>query len=275
MRTYSIRATIGVARVATVAGLLIALSGCGTTRQSDTPRTAIEQLLISTAVDQALQQVDFSPLGGRDVYVEQRYLDCVDKNYIVASVRYHLLLAGARVKEKREEADVVLELRAGAVGTDREDLLIGLNKIPLPQVEQIVLPLTLPDAPLITKSAQKATVKLGMVAYDAKTGQLFADAGLQVAVSDHQQWIILGLGPIRSGSVHREVRKLQGRNTLFARIEGLLFDGEPKNAQEREPGDVPLVGELLPATDPSSDSASGEKTAAEPSSAESAETKKQ
>ncbi len=237
--------------VATV-GFLSA--GCGTTRQTDTPRTAIEQLLISTAVDQALGMVDFSPLAGKGVFVDDRYLDGVDRKYIVASIRYHLLLAGARLRDSKKEADVVLEVRSGGVGTDRENTLIGLNNMPLPATEKLILPVTLPDAPLITRSAQRATVKIGMVAYDAKTGELFADAGLQVASSDYQQWIILGLGPIQSGSVYRELRKLQGRNTLFARIGGLLLDdddnddggGRRRSAAAQQPPE--LHGELKPAS---------------------------
>jgi len=250
----------GYRALAIWAACALICAGCGTTRQSDTPRTGIEQLLISTAVDQVLQQVDFSPLAGRNVYVESRYLDCVDKNYIVASVRHHLLLAGARLKEKRDQADVVLELRAGAVGTDREDLLIGLNKLPLPQTQQLILPVALPDAPLITKSAQKATVKLGMVAYDARTGQLFADAGLQASVADHQQWIILGLGPIRSGSVYRELRRLQGRNTLFARIEGLLLDDDDNRAEPASAQEPTLEGELVPVRGGSSEQGQSSKS---------------
>ncbi len=226
-------------------------SGCGTTRQTDTPRTAIEQLLVSTAVDQALRMVDFSPLAGKAVFVDERYLDAVDKRYIVASIRYHLLLAGARLRDSKKDADVVLEVRSGGVGTDRENTLIGLNNMPLPATENIILPITLPDAPLITRSAQRATVKIGMVAYDAKTGELFADAGLQVSSSDYEQWIILGLGPIQSGSVYRELRKLQGRNTLFARIGGLLLDDEEDQEQRPRPAAADqspeLQGELKPA----------------------------
>ena len=229
---------------------VLAAAGCGTTRQSDTPRTAIEQLLISTAVDQVLRMVDFSPLAGKAVFVDDRYLDAVDRKYIVASVRYHLLLAGAKLRDSKKDADVVLELRSGGVGTDREDLLIGLNNVPLPSSQKIVLPITVPDAPLITRSAQRATVKIGMVAYDAKTGELFADAGLQVSTSDYQQWIIFGFGPIQSGSVYREIRKLQGRNTLFARIGGLLIndDDDDRSRAAKAEEQPELQGQLQPAS---------------------------
>jgi len=39
--------------------LLAALAGCTTAQTSNTARTATEQLLLSTAVDQSLDKIDF------------------------------------------------------------------------------------------------------------------------------------------------------------------------------------------------------------------------
>ena len=92
---------------------LALLGGCTTARQTDTARTAREQLLISNAVDQALAKVDFASFQGQRVLVEEKYLDCVDKGYVVGSVRHRLMLNGATIAPKPEEADVVMELRSG------------------------------------------------------------------------------------------------------------------------------------------------------------------
>ena len=43
----------------------LALVGCGTTRWTDTKRTATEQMLISDAVDRAVSQMNFSLLAGQ------------------------------------------------------------------------------------------------------------------------------------------------------------------------------------------------------------------
>ena len=54
-------------------GLCCALAcGCGTTKWSDSPRTATEQLLISDAVDRAISEIDFSALADKDVYLDTR-----------------------------------------------------------------------------------------------------------------------------------------------------------------------------------------------------------
>ena len=39
------------------------VAGCGTTRMTDSRRTATEQLLISTAIDRAVDDIDCTPLA--------------------------------------------------------------------------------------------------------------------------------------------------------------------------------------------------------------------
>src|SRR6476660_4840215 len=96
-----------------VAGLACLLGGCTSTKQSNTARTATEQLLISNAVDQSLNKVDFTPLAGSCVFVEEKYLDCVDKGYILGSIRHKLMQAHATIAGKAEEANAIMEVRSG------------------------------------------------------------------------------------------------------------------------------------------------------------------
>ena len=116
-----------------ILGCLLALSiGCATTKSSDTARTGIEQLLISSATDQALDKVNFEPIRNAKVYVETKYLDCTDKNYIIVSLHQRLLRNGSTLVEKAEEAQVILEIASGAVGTDRQEFFVGTPQIPSP-----------------------------------------------------------------------------------------------------------------------------------------------
>src|SRR5215510_9684393 len=78
-------------RVAIAGCMMSVLFGCTTIKRSDTARTGLEQLLISSAVDQALNRIDWSPIRGAPVFVESKYLDCVDKNYIILGVHQRLL----------------------------------------------------------------------------------------------------------------------------------------------------------------------------------------
>src|ERR1700682_175832 len=92
--------------------------GCGTTKWSDTARTATEQLLISTAVDHAIERIDFTPLAGKNVYFDAQYLEgIVDKNYVISTMRQHLLAQNCILNPDKESAAYVIEARGGAVGT--------------------------------------------------------------------------------------------------------------------------------------------------------------
>src|SRR3989337_434525 len=57
-----------------LAASVLALAGCGTTRSTDSLRTATEQLLISDAIDRAVQTVNFEPLRGQTVYLDDQRL---------------------------------------------------------------------------------------------------------------------------------------------------------------------------------------------------------
>lgn len=182
------------------ASCLMLVLGCTSTKTSNTARTGTEQLLISNAVDQALAKVDFRPMAGKKVLVEEKYLDSVDKGYVVSSVRHHVLHAGGQLATKPEEADIILEMRSGGIGTDNSDAYVGMPGITLPGM------VSLPDVKLITRTRQSAFAKLGLVAIDAKTHQELGAGGMSLAMSDDNNWYVMGVGPYRQGTMEREVK---------------------------------------------------------------------
>ena len=102
-------------------------SGCGTTKWSDSPRTATEQLLVSDAVDRAISEIDFSALEDRSVFLDTRFIaTTLDQNYVTSTLRQHMLASGCIIKDKAEDSDFVVEVRAGSLGTNRNDVLLGV-----------------------------------------------------------------------------------------------------------------------------------------------------
>ncbi len=199
----------GIQTSAVLVALLL-LTGCATTRTSDTPRTAIEQLLISNAVDHALAKVDFGPLQGRSVYVNDKYLDGLDKNYVAASVRHRILMSGARLMDKEADAEVIMEVRSGGLGTDRAESFIGIPQVAAPGP----FPLQIPEIQLMTNKTQTATAKIGIVAYDAKTKQSIGDGGVALSRAEDNNLFIFGVGPFNSGQVKEEVSTATGRGGI-------------------------------------------------------------
>jgi hypothetical protein len=188
-----------------VAALLLIAAGCTSARTTNTARTAREQLLISNAVDRALAKIDFAAFQGSKIYVEEKYLDCVDKGYLVGSIRHRAMINGASLVGKPEEADIVLEVRSGAIGTDTADSFLGTPEIVLPGM------LTLPEVRLIARNNQSAMAKIGLVAYDAKTHQLLGDGGVSSSLSRDNNWYVFGIGPYQNGEVKSEVQRTTGR----------------------------------------------------------------
>jgi hypothetical protein len=181
--------------------LLLVGSGCTTMKTTDTARTAKEQLLVSNSIDQALEKVDFAAFSGRAVFLQDKYVDCVDKNYLLGTIRHRAFGAGARVVDKQEDADIVLEARVGSVGTDNAETFVGLPKLSVPGP----VPISLPEVRLLTRANQTGTAKIGLVAYDAKTMEPLGNGGVSLARSDDNNWFVFGLGPYQNGSVRNEV----------------------------------------------------------------------
>lgn len=179
--------------------LMVLMSGCAASKSSNTARTATEQMLISNAVDQSLNKVDFSPFAGHNVYLVDKYVDCVDKSYVISSVRHRILTAGGIMVDDPTRAEIHVELRSGAVGTDTAESFVGIPEVTVPGM------LTLPEVRVLTRSSQIGTAKLGLVAVDARTGRVLGTGGTSLAQSDTQNWFVMGVGPFRTGTINYEV----------------------------------------------------------------------
>ncbi|MGD9853684.1 MAG: DUF6655 family protein [Planctomycetaceae bacterium] len=190
-----------------VPALAVLIAGCTHNQKSNTSRTGMEQLLISNAIDQSLEKVNFHPFGGHAVYLEEKYTDSVDKAYLIGSVRHRMMNAGARLVEKPEDAQIIVELRSGGVGTDASESFVGIPEVTVPGM------LTLPEVRFLERTAQSGTAKIGMVAYDAQTRQVLGQGGTSLSRSSDNNWFVAGMGPFQEGSVKREVsRSTAGTN---------------------------------------------------------------
>lgn len=211
--------------------------GCSSMKRSDTARTGREQLLISNAVDQSLSKCDFTAFNGAKIFIEEKYLDSVDKGYVISSVRHRLMLNGATLAAKAEEADAVIELRSGGVGTDNADAYVGIPEIVLPGM------LTLPEVRFWQRSRQSAIAKIGILAYDAKSHEMLGSGGVTAALSDDTNMFFMGMGPYQSGTARAEIERTTPHynNQPNQVIPSLVEFNEPKPASS--PDRVQLTGE--------------------------------
>ena len=174
-------------------------AGCGTTKFSDTTRTATEQLLISSAMEDAVDEFNFYPLSGRKVFMKSDGVSATDKEYLLTLLRQQLAANGVLLQEKQEDADYVLEVATGTVGTDRYELIYGTKETTVPGF-LAGGGTAIPEIALIKRTDQQAKVKLTMWAYNIKTGAIVWQSGQKNSTSSVRDRWVLGVGPIRNSS---------------------------------------------------------------------------
>lgn len=190
-------------------------SGCGT----KTVRLATEQLLLSDAVDRAIDTIDFSPLAGQNVFLDTMYLqssrgqNLVNAEYVISSLRHQLAAARCYLRENRNEADIIVEPRIGTLGTDGHEVVYGIPPSGASRgLEATVggpagLGLSLlPEVSLGKNHAQSAIAKLIVYAYERESAEAVWQSGIARAESNSRDLWILGAGPFQSGSIHKGVR---------------------------------------------------------------------
>jgi len=180
---------------------LLTLGGCGTAKVTGTARTGTEQLLLTNAWDKALQKVDFRALTGVPVFLDSANVTAVDQGWVVSSLREAMLTQGLLIREKREQAQYVVEARVGAYGTDEDNFLLGIPQTTLPPTITGVPTGTIPELPLVKRSRQMAVAKLALFAYDRASGQLVWQSGTLLDKADTKDVYVGGFGPIKSGSI--------------------------------------------------------------------------
>jgi hypothetical protein len=197
--------------------ILLAVSavGCGTTRWSDTARTATEQLLVSSAVDRAIDNMDFRPLADKHVFLDPQYLDCVDNKYVLSTLRQHMLSEGCILMPNADSADFVVEVRSGTVGTDHHDVLVGVPAISVPG-GVAGMPSAIPEIPFAKTTSQRGVAKLACFAYNRDTGQAVWQSGVFPIVSTAKDSWFLGTGPFQRGTIY-DGTHFAGSRFLFTR----------------------------------------------------------
>jgi hypothetical protein len=165
------------------------LAACVTPRETSPPRTATEQLLISSAADRAAERLALSVPARTKVFVDITYFEGIDAKYAIGAVREHLLRAGSELVTDRSMADVVIELRSGALSTDERDVLLGIPELEVP------IPLsgdfTIPEIALFSKKVRQGVAKFAATSYGADDGAFVSASGPQFGSSHITQWRVL------------------------------------------------------------------------------------
>jgi hypothetical protein len=140
-------------------------SGCAARYPgTDSARSAVEQLLLTTSVDRALAGLELADLEGRRLAVEIVSLGSgeefyVDAPYLGSRLELRLASEGARIVD-RPEAEVVARAYVEALGTHVTERLLGIETY----------------LPLFDSRRQEGITRVQIVLFDAEGRLLRAAA---------------------------------------------------------------------------------------------------
>lgn len=192
---------------------LTLLVGCGASKQ----RLATEQLVVSDSVDRAVAKIDFSPLSGRKVYLETKYLlatrppGYVSPEYVVSSLRQQMMAYGLLLQDKPEEAEVIVEARCGTLGNDGHDSSFGIpagNAVSAAATAfgGTPMPPILPEISLAKRMDNLGATKVAVFAYDKDTKEPLWQSGISTQISTAKDFFVLGVGPFQRGAIYGGTR---------------------------------------------------------------------
>lgn len=181
----------------------LALAACSTEKQSSPPRTATEQLLISTAADRAMDGLALSIPAGTKVFVNAENFEGTDSKYAIGAIRDRLLRQGAALVAERGQATAVVEVRAGALSIDESETLVGIPSYDVP-VPLASGPIKLPEIALYKKKERKGVAKIAATSYGAADGRLIDSSDPQFGYSHKKEYRVLLFFSWRSSDLPQE-----------------------------------------------------------------------
>lgn len=179
--------------VSSVLALVFAglVAGCHTIRETAPPRTATEELLLSTAADRAVTNEDFSWLKGKRVFLEDKYFESYDKGYVVGLIRQCLSEAGALLTATNTQAEFMVEIRSGALSINSSETLFGIPAATAP------VPLTgaiqTPEVAFYKSQKDDSISKFALYAYRRESGNFVQAVGPMTGGAYFHLYKILGM----------------------------------------------------------------------------------
>ncbi len=172
---------------------------------------------MSDAVDSAIEKIDFNCLTGHKIFLDATYLrpirgvGFVNADYIISSLRQQLTAAGCLILDERDQADIVIEPRVGALGTDGHEVTYGI-----PQTGQLssaaaaishspLFP-PIPEISFGKLDSQSGIAKIMLFAYDRETHKAIWQSGIAKSESTAVNSWILGAGPFQKGTIYKGFR---------------------------------------------------------------------
>ena len=156
------------------------------------PRSATEELLISTAADRAIASTVLTNFAHHKVFLDGSYYESYDAKYVLGALRDALSRSGALLVNTETNSEFVVEARSGALSIDNSDALFGIPSAgaPLP----LAGALAIPEIALYKASHQRSIAKLALLAYATHSREHYYSSGPMVGKSYNNYYkVLLGI----------------------------------------------------------------------------------
>lgn len=182
------------------------VTGCAIEQEvSRTPRTAVEQVLLTQAVEQALVNLSIRLPDGVNVDVDATGLEsdrsrlrttnadlgAIDRPsrdilYIRDIVAAELGRRGYRVSARDTESPYLIRVMAESFGTMQGTVFVGM-----PPVQSVLIPFSLPELTLYKNQSQSGYARLHLDVYDNRTGEFLGATPKLIGRAYYNQYTVL------------------------------------------------------------------------------------
>jgi hypothetical protein len=181
-------------------------------RTTVTPKTASEQILVSSAIQKSVDNMDLKFLKDAKVFVNLDYLVVGEQQpFLAGEIQNKLLKSGCKIMQKREESNSVISFRSAGIGVDNYDLKVSIpsfsytkvaSEYAMPTsyvpVTQQISTTAIPEFPFYRSCTQVAIASLYFTAYNNVGIPICGESVGKVVRRDF--WF-MGMGPITSTGV--------------------------------------------------------------------------
>lgn len=159
-------------------------NGCATTKYTDTetPRGATEQLLLSTAAERSATRIKVPDFHGVPLYLEVTGFT-KDAEFAKETVASELLARGAVIVTEAAKATYTVKILVQAFGTDQKEWFLGI-----PAMTAIV---PIPEIALFKRRRQTARSRLRYTVIDTRTGRIVGQAQEAEGKTTSIRWTVL------------------------------------------------------------------------------------
>tara|TARA_R110000787_G_scaffold63679_10_gene143828 strand:- start:4924 stop:5529 length:606 start_codon:yes stop_codon:yes gene_type:complete len=172
----------------TLLGVALLTSACSTQRVTNPDHSATEQLLISRAIDRAVEDIQLPDVAGKKVFLDAGGLQGTFAAYAASLFREKILQNDGQIAASRDVATLVIEARSGASSIDSFETLIGLPsyEIPIP----LAGTLKSPEAALYKRGERRGIAKFALASFDAESGRFVSATGPKFGFAQKREWTL-------------------------------------------------------------------------------------